>query len=37
LTVLLMLLTRLVLFPVLWFGNRIGRGDCILAVAVKAD
>ncbi len=35
LTVLLMLFARLILFPLLWVGNRIGRGDCLLAVAVK--
>jgi SAM-dependent methyltransferase len=35
LTVFLMLFARFILFPVLWLGNRIGRGDCLLAVAVK--
>ena len=36
LTVLFMVFARFLLFPVLWLGNRIGRGDCILAVASKA-
>jgi hypothetical protein len=35
LTAFLMLFARLILFPLLWLGNRIGRGDCLLAVAVK--
>lgn len=35
LTVFLMLFARCFLFPVLWLGNRIGRGDCLLAFAVK--
>ena len=37
LTMFLMLVTRFILFPALWLGNRIGRGDCILAVASKAE
>jgi SAM-dependent methyltransferase len=36
LTVLLMLFARVFLFPALWIGNRMGRGDCLLAVASKA-
>jgi 2-polyprenyl-3-methyl-5-hydroxy-6-metoxy-1,4-benzoquinol methylase len=31
----LMLVTRLFLFPVLWLGNRAGRGDCLVVVAQK--
>lgn len=29
----LMLVARLVLFPLLFLGNRLGRGDCLVAVA----
>jgi SAM-dependent methyltransferase len=36
LTVFLMLFARFLLFPALWLGNRIGCGDCLLAVAAKA-
>lgn len=36
LTLLLMTFVRIVLFPVLWLGNRRGRGDCLLAVATRA-
>jgi SAM-dependent methyltransferase len=36
LTVFLMLFARFILFPALWLGNRIGRGDCLLAVACKS-
>ena len=36
LTAFLMLFARFLLFPALWFGNQIGRGDCIVAVASKA-
>jgi SAM-dependent methyltransferase len=36
LTLGLMVSARFVLFPVLWLGNRIGRGDCLLVVATKA-
>ena len=36
LTLFFMLFARCVLFPALWFGNRIGRGDCLIAVATKA-
>jgi len=35
LTVFLMLLARFILFPALCLGNRIGRGDCLLASAFK--
>lgn len=35
LTASLMLFSRFVLFPVLWFGNVSGRGDCLIAVAWK--
>lgn len=33
---LLIMLSRLIFFPVLWLGNRLGRGDCHLFVAVKS-
>ena len=36
LTLALMVFARFVLFPALWLGNRIGRGDCLLVVATKA-
>lgn len=36
LTVFFMLFARFILFPVLWLGNRLGCGDCILTVASKA-
>jgi SAM-dependent methyltransferase len=36
LTLLLMMTARFVLFPVLWFGNRLGQGDCLLVVATRA-
>jgi SAM-dependent methyltransferase len=36
LTLALMVFSRFVLFPALWLGNRIGRGDCLLVVASKA-
>jgi len=32
----LMALARGVLFPLLWLGNRIGRGDCLIRVARRA-
>jgi SAM-dependent methyltransferase len=35
LTVFLMLCARLLLFPALWLGDRMGRGDCLLVVATK--
>jgi 2-polyprenyl-3-methyl-5-hydroxy-6-metoxy-1,4-benzoquinol methylase len=28
--------SRLFLFPALWIGNRLGRGDCLLTVATKS-
>lgn len=31
----LMLFTRFALFPALWFGNLLGRGDCLVLEAVK--
>jgi len=31
----LMLLIRGLTFPLLWLGNRLGRGDCLLCVATK--
>jgi SAM-dependent methyltransferase len=34
-TVLLMAFARLILFPALWLGNRLGHGDCLLVVASK--
>ena len=33
----LMLLLRLLFFPVLWIANRLGRGDCLVISAKKAD
>jgi SAM-dependent methyltransferase len=36
LTLFFMVFARFVLFPVLWLGNRLGQGDCLLAVATKA-
>jgi len=33
----LMMVSRFVLFPALWIGNRLGQGDCLLAVATKAS
>jgi 2-polyprenyl-3-methyl-5-hydroxy-6-metoxy-1,4-benzoquinol methylase len=30
-----MIFTRFVLFPVLWLGNKRGRGDCLVVVASK--
>jgi SAM-dependent methyltransferase len=36
LTLGLMVFARFVLFPCLWLGNRLGRGDCLLVVATKA-
>ena len=35
-TLFLMLFARLLFFPVLWIGNRLGRGDCLLVAATKA-
>ena len=31
----LMAVARLLLFPLLWLGNRLGRGDCLIAVAAR--
>jgi SAM-dependent methyltransferase len=31
----LVLACRFLFFPLLWWGNRAGRGDCLVAVAVK--
>jgi SAM-dependent methyltransferase len=36
LTLFLMLFFRFVLFPALWIGNRLRRGDCLLVIATKA-
>jgi len=36
LTLFFMLFVRCVMFPVLWIGNGLERGDCLLAVATKA-
>jgi SAM-dependent methyltransferase len=36
LTLGLMVSTRVFLFPALWFGNRLGRGDCLLVFATRA-
>jgi SAM-dependent methyltransferase len=36
LTMALMVFARFVLFPALWLGNRLGRGDCLVVVATKA-
>lgn len=36
LTLFLMLFSRFVLFPALWLGNRLRRGDCLLVIATKA-
>jgi 2-polyprenyl-3-methyl-5-hydroxy-6-metoxy-1,4-benzoquinol methylase len=33
---LLVILARTVLSPVLWFGNSLGRGDCLRVIAVKS-
>jgi SAM-dependent methyltransferase len=37
LTLFFMVFARFVLFPVLWLGNRLGQGDCLLAAATKRD
>ena len=31
----LMAVARLLLFPLLWLGNRSGHGDCLIAVAAR--
>jgi 2-polyprenyl-3-methyl-5-hydroxy-6-metoxy-1,4-benzoquinol methylase len=36
LVALFMLIARFLIFPLLWLGNRRGRGDCLLATATKA-
>jgi hypothetical protein len=36
LTVLFMAMARFLLFPLLWWENRRGRGDCLLVVAQRA-
>ena len=33
----LMLLARGLFFPILWLGNRLGRGDCLVAIARKGS
>jgi SAM-dependent methyltransferase len=33
----LLMISRIILFPVLWLGNRAGRGDCLLIVARNPD
>ena len=33
----LMLVIRALFFPILWLGNRIGRGDCLIAIAQKSN
>ena len=33
----LMLFVRIILFPVLWLGNSLGRGDCLIIEAKKQD
>ncbi len=35
LSAILLVLIRFLLFPVLWFGNRKGRGDCLVVIAGK--
>jgi SAM-dependent methyltransferase len=35
-TMLLVLLARGVMFPLLWLGNRAGRGDCLIRIARRA-
>ena len=32
----LLILIRIFFFPLLWLGNRMGRGDCLVVVARKA-
>ncbi len=32
----LVLLVRILMFPILWFNNRIDKGDCLLVTAVKS-
>ena len=33
----LVLACRMAMFPLLYWGNRAGRGDCLVAVAIRAD
>jgi Methyltransferase domain len=33
----LLILIRILFFPFLWLGNRLGRGDCIIAIAIKQN
>ena len=35
LSAVLLVLIRFLVFPVLWFGNRKGRGDCLVVIAQK--
>lgn len=35
LSAILLVLTRFLLFPALWLGNRKGRGDCLVVIAQK--
>lgn len=37
LVILLMLFWRGLLFPLLWLGNRLGRGDCLVVTARRGD
>jgi 2-polyprenyl-3-methyl-5-hydroxy-6-metoxy-1,4-benzoquinol methylase len=37
LTLFFMVFVRFVLFPLLWLGNRLGQGDCLLSIATKAN
>ena len=32
----LILIFRFLFFPLLWIGNRLGRGDCLVVVAKKS-
>jgi 2-polyprenyl-3-methyl-5-hydroxy-6-metoxy-1,4-benzoquinol methylase len=35
LTMIVMMLARFVAFPILWLGNRTGRGDCLQVIATR--
>ena len=37
LVLVLVAIARFVFFPVLWFGNMICRGDCLLVTARKTE
>jgi len=37
LTAFFMMLARFLLFPALWLGNRLGRGDCLVVTAMRGD